>query len=137
MVKVGDVLVPDNLLYNETHQWAKIENGKVRVGITDYAQKQLKEIVYVELPEVGDKVSQGDELGTIESVKAVAEVYAPVSGTIIEVNNALEDSPETINSDPYGEGWMVVIEASNLEEEKENLLSAEDYAELIEKELEK
>lgn len=137
MVKVGDVLVPDNLLYNETHQWARIENGKVRVGITDYAQKQLKEIVYVELPEVGDKVSQGDELGTIESVKAVAEVYAPVSGTIIEVNNALEDSPETINSDPYGEGWMVVIEASNLEEEKENLLSAEDYAELIEKELEK
>ncbi|MEM1657809.1 MAG: glycine cleavage system protein GcvH [Candidatus Jordarchaeales archaeon] len=137
MVKVGDVLVPDNLLYSETHQWAKIENGKVRVGITDYAQKQLKEIVYVELPEVGDKVSQGDELGTIESVKAVAEIYAPVSGTIIEVNNALEDSPEMINSDPYGEGWMVVIEASNLDEEKENLLSAEDYAELIEKELEK
>lgn len=137
MVKVGDVQIPDGLLYNETHQWAKIENGKVRVGITDFAQKQLKEIVYVELPEVGDEVSQGDEFGTIESVKAVSELYAPVSGTIVEVNEALEDSPEMINSDPYGEGWMIVIEASNLEEEKENLLSADDYAEIVEKELEK
>ncbi|MBS7248211.1 MAG: glycine cleavage system protein GcvH [Candidatus Jordarchaeales archaeon] len=137
MVKVDDVQIPDDLLYNETHQWAKIENGRVRVGITDFAQKQLKEIVYVELPEVGDEVSQGDEFGTIESVKAVSELYAPVSGTIVEVNEALEDSPELINSDPYGEGWMVVIEASNIEEEKENLLSADNYAEIVEKELEK
>lgn len=137
MVKVDDVQIPDDLLYNETHQWAKIENGRVRVGITDFAQKQLKEIVYVELPEVGDEVSQGDEFGTIESVKAVSELYAPVSGTIVEVNEALEDSPELINSDPYGEGWMVVIEASNIEEEKENLLSADSYAEIVEKELEK
>ncbi len=137
MVKVDNIQIPDDLLYNESHQWAKIENGKVRVGITDFAQKQLKEIVYVELPEVGDDVSQGEEFGTIESVKAVSELYAPVSGKIVEVNEALEDSPELVNSDPYGEGWMIVIEATNLEEEKENLLSAEDYAELIEKELEK
>ncbi|MHA1606934.1 MAG: glycine cleavage system protein GcvH [Candidatus Freyarchaeota archaeon] len=129
--------IPDDLLYNETHQWAKIEDGKVRVGITDYAQKALREVVYVELPEVGDEVSQGDEFGTIESVKAVSELYAPVSGKIVEVNSALEDSPELVNSDPYGEGWMIVIEASNLDEEKEGLLSAEDYAEIVEKEMEK
>nr|MDO8062250.1 glycine cleavage system protein GcvH [Candidatus Freyrarchaeum guaymaensis] len=137
MVKVDDIQIPDDLLYNETHQWAKIEDGKVRVGITDYAQKALREVVYVELPEVGDEVSQGDEFGTIESVKAVSELYAPVSGKIVEVNSALEDSPELVNSDPYGEGWMIVIEASNLDEEKEGLLSAEDYAEIVEKEMEK
>ncbi len=137
MVKVDDVQIPDDLLYNETHQWARIENGKVRVGITDFAQKQLKEIVYVELPEVGDEVSQGEEFGTIESVKAVSELYAPISGRILEVNEALEDSPELINSDPYGEGWIIVIEAANLEEEKENLLSADSYAEIVERELEK
>ena len=137
MVKVEDIQIPDDLLYNETHQWAKIEDGKVRVGITDYAQKALREVVYVELPEVGDEVSQGDEFGTIESVKAVSELYAPVSGKIVEVNSALEDSPELVNSDPYGEGWMIVIEASNLDEEKEGLLSAEDYAEIVEKEMEK
>lgn len=135
MVKVQDVNIPDDLLYIEEHQWAKIEGENVRVGITDYAQKALRDIVYIELPESGTEVKSMSEFGSIESVKAVSELYAPVSGEIVEVNSELEDAPELVNEDPYKKGWMVVIKASNLDEEKENLLTAEKYAEIVEEAL--
>ncbi|MEX2705347.1 MAG: glycine cleavage system protein GcvH [Candidatus Freyarchaeota archaeon] len=132
MVKVEDVNIPDDLLYIEEHQWAKIEGENVRVGITDYAQKALRDVVYVELPEVGTEVEHMNEFGSIESVKAVSELYAPVSGEIIEVNGELEDAPELVNEDPYGKGWMIIIKASNLDEEKGKLLTAEQYAKIVE-----
>ncbi|MEM3585873.1 MAG: glycine cleavage system protein GcvH [Candidatus Jordarchaeaceae archaeon] len=131
MVKVDDVNIPDDLLYIEEHQWAKIEGENVRVGITDYAQKALRDIVYVELPNVGTEVQSMSEFGSIESVKAVSELYAPVSGEIIEVNSELEDAPELVNEDPYNKGWMVVIKASNLNAEKGKLLTAQKYAEVV------
>lgn len=132
MVKVEDVNIPDDLLYIEEHQWAKIEGENVRVGITDHAQKSLRDIVYVELPDSGTEVENMSEFGSIESVKAVSELYAPVSGEIVEVNSELEDAPELVNEDPYGKGWMIVIKASNLDEEKGNLLTAEQYAKIVE-----
>ncbi|MHA1604526.1 MAG: glycine cleavage system protein GcvH [Candidatus Freyarchaeota archaeon] len=132
MVKVEDVNIPDDLLYIEEHQWAKIEGENVRVGITDYAQKALRDVVYVELPEVGTEVEYMSEFGSIESVKAVSELYAPLSGEIIEVNGELEDAPELVNEDPYGKGWMIIIKASNLDEEKGKLLTAEQYAKIVE-----
>ncbi|MFB0560561.1 MAG: glycine cleavage system protein GcvH [Candidatus Lokiarchaeia archaeon] len=132
MVKVEDVNIPDDLLYIEEHQWAKIEGENIRVGITDYAQKSLRDIVYVELPDSGTEVDNMSEFGSIESVKAVSELYAPVSGEIVEVNSELEDAPELVNEDPYGKGWMVLIKASKLDEEKGNLLTAEDYAKIVE-----
>ncbi len=131
MVKVQDINIPDDLLYIEEHQWAKIEDTNVRVGITDYAQKALRDIVYVELPEKGTEVESMSEFGSIESVKAVSELYAPVSGEIIDVNGELEDAPELVNEDPYKKGWMIVIKATNLEKEKEKLLTAEQYAEIV------
>jgi glycine cleavage system H protein len=131
MVKVQDINIPDDLLYIEEHQWAKIEDTNVRVGITDYAQKALRDIVYVELPEKGTEVESMSEFGSIESVKAVSELYAPVSGEIIDVNGELEDAPELVNEDPYKKGWMIVIKATNLEREKEKLLTAEQYAEIV------
>ncbi|MGQ9720444.1 MAG: glycine cleavage system protein GcvH [Candidatus Jordarchaeum sp.] len=124
--------IPDDLLYIEEHQWAKIEGEKVRVGITDYAQKSLRDIVYVELPESGTEVDSMSEFGSIESVKAVSELYAPVSGEIVEVNSELEDAPEFVNEDPYGKGWMIVIKASKLNDERGNLISAEEYAKIVE-----
>lgn len=100
---------PDDLYYTENHEWGKVEDGDLRVGITDYAQEELGDIVFVDLLPVGTAVSRGDSLGTVESVKAVSEVYAPVDGEIREVNPALEDAPELVNQDPYGQAWMVVI----------------------------
>ena len=101
--------VPDDLYYTENHEWGKVEDGDLRVGITDYAQEELGDIVFVDLLPEGTAVSRGDSVGTVESVKAVSEVYAPVDGEITEVNPALEDAPELVNQDPYGKAWMVVI----------------------------
>ena len=101
-------MYPADLKYTRDHEWVRVSGAKGRVGITDYAQKQLGDVVYIELPEVGRTVSQGEALGTIESVKAVSEIFAPVSGEVVEVNAALKDSPETVNSDPHG-AWMVAI----------------------------
>nr|MDO8134148.1 glycine cleavage system protein GcvH [Candidatus Njordarchaeum guaymaensis] len=138
MVKVGDYNIPDELLYTKDHEYARIEdNNLVKVGITDYAQKSLRDIVYVELPEKGKDVSQGSEFGSIESVKAVSELYAPVGGVIEDVNSELENSPERVNEDPYGEGWLVVIRASNLGGDKAKLLSSKDYAKLVKEESQK
>ncbi len=101
--------VEKGLFYTKEHEWARIENGKATVGITDYAQHQLGDIVYVELPEIGREVKQGEKIGVIESVKAVSELFSPLSGKITEVNEALKDQPELINQEPYGRGWIIKL----------------------------
>ncbi|MEM2014036.1 MAG: glycine cleavage system protein GcvH [Desulfurococcaceae archaeon] len=116
--------------YTETDEWALRENGRVRVGITDYAQKELKDVVAVELPEIGRIVKKGEEIGMIDSVKATSPYYAPISGKIVDVNKELEKSPELVNRDPYGAGWIIVIEPSD-PSEYEKLLTPEQYAEKI------
>jgi glycine cleavage system H protein len=132
MVKVGDFNIPDELLYTKDHEYAQIEDEDlVKIGITDYAQKSLRDIVYVELPKKGSEITQGSEFGSIESVKAVSELYAPVSGAIEEVNSELENSPERVNEDPYGEGWIIKIKASSLDADKAKLLDSKAYAKLI------
>lgn len=119
--------VKQNLKYSKEHEWVEILDGnKVRVGITDFAQHSLGDIVFVELPEVDDEISVGSTFGSVESVKAVSDIYSPVSGSIIEINTDLEDSPENINDDPYNSGWIVVIELSDLTE-LDQLLNAEEY----------
>jgi glycine cleavage system H protein len=123
-------MVPKDLKYSEEHEWVQVESGLATVGITDYAQKELGDIVFVELPSLGEQVSQMEPFGTVEAVKAVSELYSPVSGEVIEVNPKLEDTPQIINSDPYGEGWMVKIKVVN-EQELENLLSPKEYREFI------
>ena len=127
--------IPEGLYYTKEHEWVSISDETATVGITDYAQKALHEIVYAELPEVGEEVKKGDVLGAVESVKAVSDVYAPVSGKVIEVNEKLTESPELLNNDPYGEGWMAKLKATNLEGELKTLMSAEQYAAYL-KELE-
>ena len=120
--------VEAGLYYTKEHEWAKkLGDGKVAVGVDDYAQSQLHEIVYVELPEVDAEVAQGGALGAVESVKAVSDVYAPVGGKVVEVNEELLDSPELINDDPYGEGWIAKMEPSGLEADLANLMDAEKY----------
>ena len=109
MKELNEIILPDELAYSQEHEWAKKENDVVRVGITDFAQDQLGDIVFVELPEEGAEFGQGDEFGTLESVKAVSEVYLPVSGTIKAVNSELEEKPELVNQDPYGQGWLVEV----------------------------
>ncbi len=122
--------IPADLKYSKDHEWARIEGDVAVVGITDYAQNELGDIVYVELPEVGTQVEQGKTFGTIEAVKAVTDLFAPVSGEVVEVNEKLNDSPELVNQDPYGEGWMIKIKMSN-PDEVNNLLSKEDYEALL------
>ena len=109
MKEVSELNFPDDLRYSDDHEWAKESNGVVRVGISDYAQNQLGDIVFVELPEVGETFEKGQEFGTVESVKAVSELYMPVGGEITAVNEALEDAPELVNNDPYAGGWMVDV----------------------------
>ncbi len=120
--------VEEGIYYTKEHEWAKVlGDGKVAVGVDDYAQSQLHEIVYVELPEADAEVAQGGALGAVESVKAVSDVYAPVGGKVVEVNEELLDSPELINDDPYGEGWIARIEPSGLEADLAKLMDAEKY----------
>jgi glycine cleavage system H protein len=117
---------PDHLLYTESHEWIKEEGTQVTVGLTDYAQSQLKDIVYVELPEIGSEFKKGESIGVVESVKTVADVFLPVTGKVIEANLTLKDHPEYINVDPYGKGWIVKIEVRNPEELK-GLLTSKSY----------
>lgn len=119
--------VPDDVRYSEDHEWARDEAEFITVGITDHAQQQLGDVVYVELPAVGDQIARGEPFGTVESTKAVSELFAPIGGTILEVNEGLSDSPEWVNEDPYDTGWMVKITPSN-KGEWDELLSPEDYA---------
>lgn len=122
--------LPKELKYSEEHEWVKDESGqKVRIGITDFAQSELGDIVFIELPEEGDEIEANDTFGSVESVKTVSELYAPVSGKVVEVNAELEDSPELVNESPYGEGWMIVVEMSD-PSELNNLLTAEKYEEM-------
>lgn len=121
----------EDLLYSKEHVWAKQEGDRVRIGITDFAQSQLGDIVFVELPEIGDDLEEDEPFGSVESVKNVSELYAPISGRIIEINEELEDSPELINESPYDEAWIVAVEPVD-ESELEDLLSDEEYAEFIE-----
>ena len=122
--------VRDNLKYTETHEWIKIKDNKAVVGITDHAQSELTDIVFVEFPQIGKKVKKGDELCIVESVKSVSEIYAPISGKITKVNNQLDDSPETINSSPYDDGWLVELEFEN-KSEIDKLLDSESYKKII------
>ncbi|MFN4133257.1 MAG: glycine cleavage system protein GcvH [Candidatus Hadarchaeales archaeon] len=131
--------VPEGLYYSKEHEWVKFEGGKARVGITDYAQEKLGDVVYVELPEVGKTVKQvGEpkskemELGAAESIKAVSAIYSPLSGVVREVNAALQEKPEFLNTSPYGEGWICVIEPTSLEGELKNLMDAAAYRKYIE-----
>ena len=120
--------IEEGLYYTKEHEWAKkLDDGNVAVGIDDYAQSQLHEIVFVELPEMDAEVAQGEALGAVESVKAVSDMYAPVGGKVVEVNEELLDSPELINDDPYGEGWIAKIEPSSLEADLAKLMDAEKY----------
>ncbi|MBV6507188.1 MAG: Glycine cleavage system H protein [Acidimicrobiales bacterium] len=121
--------VPDDLRYSADHEWAKLEDGRVRVGITDYAQDALGDIVYVQVPELGSRVEKRETFSEVESTKSVSDIYAPVSGTITEVNSELADSPERLNEDPYGEGWIAVIQLENASQ-LDDLLDAEAYREL-------
>ncbi len=122
---------PQDLRYTEEHEWARSEEGRVTVGITAYAQDALGDVVYVDLPATGTRVEQGQPFGEVESTKSVSDLYAPVTGTIVERNESLESSPELVNSDPYGDGWMVVIEPDQVGD-VDSLLSAEQYSRLTE-----
>ena len=124
---------PKRLLYSKEHDWLKIENNKATVGITDYAQSELGDIVFVELPEVGAEIESMKRFGVVESVKTVSDLFSPVSGKIIEINTALEAEPEIVNSSPYEKGWIVQLELKN-EEDLKKLLSAADYKKFVEEE---
>ncbi|MBW1859971.1 MAG: glycine cleavage system protein GcvH [Deltaproteobacteria bacterium] len=116
MKEIAELNLPDDVRYANDHEWARVEGDKVRVGLDDYAQDQLGDIVFVELPQVGDSFKQGEEFATVESVKAVSECYLPVGGEIIAVNSALEESPDLVNKSPYGDGWFVDIKPGDLSE---------------------
>ncbi|HET8575987.1 MAG TPA: glycine cleavage system protein GcvH [Methylomirabilota bacterium] len=122
--------VPAELRYTKEHEWTKVEGDRARIGITAFAQEQLGDVVFVELPKVGAKVSAMKTFGVVESVKAVSDLFAPVSGEVVEVNTELPKKPETVNADPYGQGWMIVIKMANAKE-LDSLLSAADYEKLI------
>jgi glycine cleavage system H protein len=122
---------PEDLRYTREHEWARMKGAQVVIGITDFAQDQLGDVVYVELPDAGDPVKKGESFGVVESTKAVSELFAPVSGKVVEVNDPLSDAPETINEDPYEEGWMIVIEPSD-PKELESLMDAKAYRAFVE-----
>jgi glycine cleavage system H protein len=123
--------IPDELRFTKEHEWVRQEDGVIRIGITDYAQEELHEIVMVELPSVGTTVKAGEVFGTVDSVKATSELFAPVSGEVTEANEKLEEAPELVNNDPYGEGWMIAIKMADSDELKA-LMSAGDYKKFIE-----
>jgi len=126
-----DFTVPDGLYYTKEHEWVRVEGDKCRVGVTDYAQNSLHEIVYVELPKVGAQVAQMQSLGTVESVKAVADVYSPVAGEVLEVNNSLSDAPELVNKTPYSDGWITLIRPADMKKDLGTLMSPQAYKELL------
>ena len=130
MKEISELMLPADIRYTENHEWAKKEGARVKIGISDFAQDQLGDIVFVELPPIGSSFAKGEQFGTVESVKAVAEIYMPLAGEVVAVNEALVDSPELLNKDPYAEGWM--IEASPGQKcEIESLMSRGDYVEML------
>ncbi|HLE25701.1 MAG TPA: glycine cleavage system protein GcvH [Thermodesulfobacteriota bacterium] len=128
--------MPEVLKYTKEHEWARVEDDIVIIGITDYAQDALGEIVYIELPSEGDEVTKGETFGAVESTKSVSDLFAPISGEVVEVNEALLDSPEAINEDPYGEGWMVKVKPYD-PSELDDLMDSDEYTEFIEMQSEK
>ena len=122
--------IPEDLQYTKSHEWVRIEGDTVTIGITDHAQDELGDVVFVELPDEGDTFDAGESFGTVESVKAVSDLYTPVGGEVVEVNSALEDAPENINEDPYGEGWIVKLRTTD----EADLLSPEEYEKVVEEE---
>ena len=122
--------IPEKLLYTKEHEWVKKEDGQVTIGITDFAQSQLGDIIFLELPEVGQKIVSGEPFGEIEAVKTVSELYAPINGTVIEINEDLEDNPDNINQDCYGSGWIIKVELDGALD-KYNLLNHKDYGSMI------
>jgi glycine cleavage system H protein len=129
--------VPAEFLYTKEHEWVRVEDDKCRIGVTDYAQDSLHEIVYVDLPKVGIRVSQMQSLGTVESVKAVADVYSPIAGVILEINNELSDAPELVNKHPYDKGWITVIKPDDLKKDIGSLMRPEVYRDFVKKITEK
>ena len=123
--------IPENLKYTVDHEWVMIEGEKAKVGITDYAQDALGDVVFVDIPELGKRVTVGETVTEVESTKSVSDIYAPLEGEIIEINQELDDSPELLNGDPYGEGWIFILKLSETTS-TESLLSAKDYRELVE-----
>ncbi len=121
---------PENLKYTKEHEWVRVEGDVVYIGITDYAQDQLGDIVFIDIPTLDEELEAGDIFGTIEVVKTVSDLFIPISGTVIEVNETLEDEPELVNEDPYGKGWIIKVEPSN-QEDFDSLLSAAEYKEII------
>ncbi|MFZ7111933.1 MAG: glycine cleavage system protein GcvH [Desulfatiglandales bacterium] len=130
MKEISELQLPEDVRYAEDHEWARAEGDNMKIGIDDYAQDQLGDIVYVELPQVGDSFARGDEFGTVESVKAVAELFMPIGGEILAVNRALEESPELVNQDPYHKGWMVEIRPSDATE-YDDLMPRDIYLEKL------
>lgn len=126
--------IPEDLYFTEEHEWVKIADSEARIGISDHAQDQLGDIVFVELPEKGEEISKGSEVGAVESIKAVSSVYAPLSGEVKEINENLEDRPELINEDPYESGWLCLLEPSDLEDELGNLMGSGEYQDFLESE---
>lgn len=126
--------IPDDLKYTEEHEWVRVNDDWVEIGITDYAQEALGEIVFVELPGEGDEIKRGDSFGGVESTKSVSDLYSPISGEVVEINETLLDSPETINEDPYSTGWIIRVKMHD-SDELDELLSAESYTNLIENEM--
>jgi glycine cleavage system H protein len=129
---MAETQIPPDLLYTKDHEWAQVDDNVVSVGITEYAQDALGEVVYVELPEEGQKVTQNEPFGVVESVKAVSDLFAPVSGTVVEVNDVLMEQPGNVNDDPYGDGWLIRIEMDS-EKELTALMNAGDYEKLTKK----
>lgn len=121
---------PKELRYSEEHEWVKVEGDKVKIGITDFAQSELGDIVFVELPEVGDEITADEPFGSVESVKTVSELYAPISGKVVEVNEELDDNPEYVNESPYEKAWMIIVEPNDISD-VEKLMTAEEYEEMV------
>ncbi len=130
MKEINELNLPENLKYSKDHEWADAEGDVIAIGISDYAQDQLGDVVFVEVPEVGDTFNRGDEFGAVESVKAVSELYAPISGEVADVNEGLEDAPENVNKDPYGKGWIIEMKASD-PSEMETLMDKATYLEML------
>lgn len=131
MKELNELILPEDVRFTDEHEWARVEGKHVRVGISDYAQDQLGDVVFVELPEIGSTFNKGDEFGTVESVKTVSEIYMPVSGEVVTLNEELADHPEYVNTDPYGKGWMIEVNPSDLSE-MDFLLGKTAYLKLLE-----
>lgn len=130
MKEINELNLPDDVRYSKEHEWARSKDGSIFIGVSDYAQDQLGDVVFVELPQIGDTFGTGEEFGTVESVKAVSELYMPIGGEIVSINDALEGNPELVNKNPYEEGWMIEVKPDNMDE-MDALMEKADYIKLL------